>query len=232
MSSCSVSGSPRICFSLIVSIRPSIPAASYGLRTAPCPSRPRKVRFATLLVDRLLWSLLFLIGRRGLGLDAVMVAGRSDGLVRSLASPPRRPSATCSRVCGESRSLIPQIARFSGAERVWTARGRGTRISSLVYERAERECAADVSYKGAQRAASTIIGAVCGAGEAGLCAAAPGSGGARAHRRAGGMSSRAQQGGDALTGRPGDGSASRLRPLRRIGGTPKREHEGVIAHGR
>jgi hypothetical protein len=35
MSSCSVRGSPRICLSLIASIRPSIPAASSGLTWAP-----------------------------------------------------------------------------------------------------------------------------------------------------------------------------------------------------
>jgi hypothetical protein len=38
----------------------------------------------------------------------------------------------------------------------------------------KRECAADVSYQGAQRAASTIIGAVCGAAEEGfVCGRSP-----------------------------------------------------------
>jgi hypothetical protein len=58
MSSCSVSGSPRICLSLIASIRPSIPAASSGLTCAPRLCTRGGVQFAALLVDPLPSSLI------------------------------------------------------------------------------------------------------------------------------------------------------------------------------
>lgn len=76
------------------------------------------------------------------------------------------------------------------AECVWIApRSRYAWDEPRLRVGQKRECAADVFYKGAQRAASTIIGAVCGAAEEGFfCAAATRSGGASAHRRAGRMS--------------------------------------------
>jgi hypothetical protein len=49
-------------------------------------------------------------------------------------------------------------------------RSRYTKDEPLLGVGQKRECAVDVSYKGAQRAASTIIGAVCGAAEEGFCA--------------------------------------------------------------
>lgn len=49
-------------------------------------------------------------------------------------------------------------------------RSRYTRDESRLRVGQKRECAVDVSYKGAQTAASTIIGAVCGAAGEGFCA--------------------------------------------------------------
>jgi hypothetical protein len=49
-------------------------------------------------------------------------------------------------------------------------RSRYTKDEPLLGVGQKGECAVDVSYKGAQRAASTIIGAVCGAAEEGFCA--------------------------------------------------------------
>jgi hypothetical protein len=113
MSSCSVSGSPRICLSLIASIRPSIPAASSGLTCAPRVSS--KVGFSSqpsLSIHCRRHSCE--IGIRRPGLNGAIVAGASDGPITRLV---RAPPVELSAACGGLPHFL-QIARFTGAKNV------------------------------------------------------------------------------------------------------------------